>query len=91
MEIKMKPIYKLENWAIVYNDYNPYTAPELKKQYLNGLRDNKHIKTSSIIGKTGEYIATKNSLYLLGETNPEYEAMFPNARDRVFNSLSEVK
>lgn len=85
----MKTLYTLENWAVVYNG-DPYTAPELRTQSLAGTRYGKSITTSMIIGKSGNCIVTRNSLYMLGKVDPNYEAVYPNARGRLFESLDEV-
>lgn len=86
----MKPAYKLENWAIIYND-SPYVAPELRSQSLYGdCGIDKHVKTSRVLGKSGNCVVTQNSLYILGEPDPNYEAVYPNAKQRVFDSLQEI-
>lgn len=48
----------------------------------------KKIITSAIVGKTGEMVKTKSgSLYRLGKVDPDYEAAFPDAKKRLFESL----
>lgn len=82
---------KLENWAVV--GHNPYLAPELQYQQLQGtvfdhprFADGTFITTSAVAGVEDGRIRTKSgSLYTLGEVNPEYEAEFPNARERILN------
>lgn len=90
-----KTIY---HWGIIPSG-SPYLAPELWKRKLHGIlidpecpEDDDHwITTSSIVGKRGDCIVTNSgSEYLLGEVNPSYERSFPNARERLFNSLKEV-
>jgi hypothetical protein len=85
----MKEVYKLDRWAIVYAE-SPYTAPELRSQSLYGYRDGKPVKTSRVLGKSGNCVVTQNSLYMLGDPQPEYEAVYPNAKQRLFDSLIEV-
>ena len=91
----MKPVYKMENWGIIEYDPDPYKAPELRTQCLVGDRigpgdDVKCVKTSSILGVSGKYIETKNTLYDLGEPDPHYEELYPNAKERLFASLSKT-
>lgn len=86
----MKPVHKLENWAIVYNG-SPYTAPELRSQSLNGDRGDKNITTSRVLGKSGNCVVTMNSLYILGEAAAEYETVYPNAKVRLLASLQELE
>lgn len=91
----MKPNFKMENWGVIYRDQDPYKAPELRSAALVGIRhglgDNvKNVTTSSILGKSGKYVVTKNSLYDLGEPDPAYEALYPGAKERLFESLAET-
>ena len=91
----MKQVYKLENWGIINSEQDPYKAPELQTQCLVGDRighgDNlKSVKTSSIIGVSGKYVETKNSLYDLGEPDPAYGALYPYAKERLFVSLTKT-
>jgi len=76
---------RLENWSCGYKflQGNVYNHPN----FVNG----KNVHTSKVIGKIGDKVLTKNTLYLLGEIDPEYERLYPNARERLFNSLQEVK
>lgn len=92
----MKPVYKMENWGIIEYDPDPYTAPELRCRCLVGDRigpgdDSKIVKTSRIIGKSGSFVETNNTLYDLGEPDAEYEKLYPNAKARLFATLSEIK
>jgi hypothetical protein len=87
----MKPVYTLENWAIIYAVDSPYTAPEAAVPCLVGDRNGLYVKTSRLLGKSGNYVVTQNSLYKLGEPDPEYEAAYPGARGRMFTSLQNVE
>lgn len=89
----MKPTYKLENWGIIYcEDFNdPYIAPELLVPALVGFRNGESVKTSTVLGKHGNCVVTKNSLYELGTPDPAYEKEFPNARARLFTTLAEIQ
>ena len=87
---------RLENWAIVGS--NPYYPPECQSLCLKGdvyghelHFDGKCIRTSTIEGIEGELVKTySGSLYELGEVNPEYEALYPNAKERLFARIKEV-
>jgi hypothetical protein len=86
---------KIENWSIVEKADNPYQAPELRKQYLRGTVYNHPIKgdgklviTSSIIKEEDGYIITNSgSIYELGTVDEEYEKLFPDAKNRLIESL----
>jgi hypothetical protein len=90
---------KLENWSVVYdNNVDPYTAPELIRSVLQGnvygnpkFDDGTFICTSSIVGKNnGDIITKSGSRYELGNVDPAYEALYPNAKRRFFKSLCKV-
>ncbi len=87
---------RLENWAIVHDD-DPYLAPELRKQKLHGqcfghprFEDGEAITTSSIQSIDGEVIVTRNTRYVLGQVDPAYENLYPNAKNRLLNSLQNA-
>lgn len=88
----------LENWSLIDTD-DPYTAPELRKVRLHGIvhdhprfNDGDEVMTSSIVGATGDTIMTSSgSLYTLGKVNPDYEEKYPNARERLFQSMRGAK
>lgn len=88
---------RLENWGLVIRD--PYSAPEMAVFSLIGnvygdekREPGKQVVTSYLVGKVGELVRTySGSLYKLGEVSPEYEALFPNARERLFKSLPDYK
>ncbi len=84
---------KLENWALVST--NPYLAPEASKLLLTGnvynhpkFKDGESVTTSPIDRLENDFIITySGSKYELGEIDPQYEKLFPNAKERLFNSL----
>lgn len=89
----------LENWAVVYPaNISPYTPPELITAHLAGIamnhprfEENKDITTSAIVGKRQNSVVTKSgSVYVLGDPAKDYEAQFPNAEKRLFDTLPEV-
>jgi hypothetical protein len=89
---------RIENWSIVCSDYiDPYKAPEMYSSricgevYGNGnFDDGTVVTTSKIISVRGDIVITHSgSEYELGEVDAEYEKQFPNARERLFNSLTK--
>lgn len=84
---------KLENWAVV-NTNSPYTAPELKSLSFVGnvyghgkFKDGERIVTSTVVKFDNEIFTTYSGMqYCLGEVDPSYEAMFPNAFERVIKA-----
>ena len=50
----------------------------------------KFVTTSSVVGINGKLIETRSgTLYKLGTVDPNYEALYPNARERMFKSIRE--
>jgi hypothetical protein len=88
---------RLENWSVISYASSPYQAPELGTPVLYGevfghprFDDGHRVHTSFIVGKRGDNVQTNNTLYELGEIDPKWEEMFPNARERFLGSLKEV-
>ena len=89
----------LTNWSVAMDPRNPYLAPELRQQCLQGARgDGANVITSVIVGKTGlkeslqrDVVTKSGTRYILGEIDPAYEAIYPNARVRLMDSLAEVE
>lgn len=86
---------RLDNWIIVSNNIDsPYLAPELREYSLVGnLNGGKRIKTSAIRSRIGRsIIVTKSGTrYQLGKPDVEYELVFPDCKERLFNQLEEIK
>lgn len=94
---------KILNWCVVTSLVSPYTPPELGEHRLSGdiykdahpgqkFRDGSTITTSRIVGKKGDAVVTlSGSIYELGNPAPLYEEQFPNAKQRLLDSLEEVK
>lgn len=90
----------IHNWSVVNWRPSPYAAPEQGVQRISGklevsgdqkpeYRDD--ILTSSPVGKRDDCVVTKSgSHYKLGDVDPEYERLFPNAKKRLFDSLPIV-
>lgn len=91
---------KLENWSIIFYLASPYQAPEQGEQRLQGkiynddrFPNGKNVITSPPVkGNREEGTVTTRSgtVYLLGEVDPRYEEAYPNARERLFNSLEKL-
>ena len=79
-------------------EVDPYTPPELVKNYLAGFvfgdsrrDDGTDITTSRIIGKrNGSVVTRSGSEYELDDVDPKYEELFPDAKNRLLNSLKEI-
>lgn len=79
---------RIERWSIGVLD--PYTPPELQAKSLSGevyghprFDDGDKITTSAIVGvRDGRIVTRSVSEYELGEPHPEYEAAYPNAKQR---------
>ncbi len=88
---------KLENWSMVNRNENSYQAPEQGIPALSGevynhprFEDGLIVTTSSIINKKGENVLTySGSEYELGKVSEEYEKIYPDAKERLLNSLKE--
>lgn len=85
----------LANWSIHYTG-DEYTAPELRQPFLHGQREKDveagtFCNTTPIVGKIdGKVVTRSRSQYTLLEVAPAYEAMFPDAFNRLMNSLNEI-
>lgn len=82
---------KLENWSVNFLPFDLYIAPEQIKCRASGqvygnpkFEDGEVITTSRIVKVENGCIVTKSgSFYELGEPHPDYEAAYPNAKERV--------
>ena len=87
----------LENWSLRFS-FDPYLAPELQVPRLHGqvhghnvFPDGAHVTTNHLAGVFGESVVTRSgTVYELGQVDPAYEAAFPNARQRLFDSLKKA-
>lgn len=84
----MKRNTTIYNWAVISD---PYQAPEIAPLHLEGkLACGKNIRTSPIVGKIGDQILTKSgSKYSIEDVDPEYGKLFPEAKQRLLDSLTE--
>src|SRR5271170_3468928 len=78
----MSNLVRLENWAVIADDSNPFQAPEARPRRLHGaayghpdFEDGHNITTSPILGVSPENpreIRTLSRAYILGEVDPAY-------------------
>ena len=90
---------RIEQWFITYIE-DDYTAPELREPRLAGnayghpnpyVRDGEHVETSRIVAKLNGCVVTRSgTVYELGEVLPDYELQFPNAKQRLMDSISST-
>lgn len=87
---------RIENWAVITPMPNTYIAPETQAPSLGGnvfdhpkFNDGTWITTSSIIGKNNkdEILTVNGSSYELGQISKSYEEKFPDARNKLLNSM----
>ena len=87
---------RLENWAFVGR--NPYASPEMQQYGLKGFvynhprgifKDGDEIITSAIshLNEHGQIVTKSGTVYELGEIDPEYEKMYPNAKERLLDRI----
>lgn len=83
----------IRNWSVVCTEeFDPYKAPEMYAAKIAGevyghhkYEDGHKIITSRVVGVEGNSVLTKSgSTYELGDVDPEYEKVFPDARKRLF-------
>jgi len=85
---------KLESWAMIRDDSDPFKAPEIRSMCLTGyvyghplFEDGTKVTTGAIENMdtaTTTVTTRSGNLYMLGEAHPEYEKQFPNAKKRFF-------
>lgn len=91
-------VIKLENWSVIQMLGSGYDAPEIVKLHFRGLsyghprfEDGSPIVTTSIVGfSNGVFKTSSGSEYVLGNVDENYEAVYPNARQRVLDAASKM-
>lgn len=87
---------RLENWSLVDE---PYSAPEENRIRLagtvydrEGFQDGEKVITSrpKQVTEDDKVVTFTGSIYELGEVDPEYEKLYPNARERLLSSLKKL-
>lgn len=93
----IKGINTLTDWAIIKDPRDPYKAPEMRQECLTGKRESDLVNgtsctTTPIVGKTSDgYVVTRSGThYKLLTVHPDYEKQFPNAFERLINSLQVI-
>lgn len=92
---------QLKNWSFTMRGDDPYQPPESYIPVLQGNvyghvnpnrhHDGKFIITSRLIGKrNGLAVTQSGSEYDLVDVDPNYEKMYPNAKERLFAQLKDV-
>ena len=85
-------MYYLYHWSIVQLG-SPYTAPELKRLHLTGVRNNEDfaVTTSAIVKAEGKKITTETgSVYMLEDIDNDY-LEWMNAEGIVYDSDNPIK
>lgn len=86
---------KLNRWCVVsrteYGFQPPDSGPNCLQGYVLGHHchaDGKGVTTSRLVGRNGDRVVTRSgSEYDLEEPDPAYEAQYPNAKERLLESL----
>lgn len=84
---------RIENWSITICD-DPYKAPELLGICLmgqvygqEGKPEGRSVETSRIIKSKDGFVETQSgSVYELGQVDPDYEKLYPDA----YNTLMGI-
>ena len=82
---------KLERWAVIQGEVDPYQPPELAKRYISGMvygniefPEGYFVRTSELLFVEDGHAFTKSgSIYKLGDVHPDYEKRYPNALERL--------
>jgi hypothetical protein len=86
---------KLDQWCVLSRNLPALLAPEQERRCLHGrvsghprCCDGKEVTTSLLIGRHGNKVVTKSgSEYELGEADAAYEALYPQAKQRLLDAL----
>lgn len=89
---------QLKNWAVASKGKDQYTPPELWVPVLVGntyghpkFPEGHEITTSHIKGKRDGCVVTHSgSEYELLDIDPNYEKLYPDAREKLFSTLPDV-
>jgi hypothetical protein len=90
---------RLENWSLIASPDSPYEAPELKTAHLLGkvfnhhrFKDGELVRTSALQGRIADLILTASgSLYELGEPDENYDALYPDVKNRLMKNLRSME
>lgn len=94
-------VVRIENWLKYTHVDDCWTPPELGSQVLHGqvfghpsFEDGERVHTSNLEGWDEEHQAVvthSGRRYILGQVDPEYETKFPNAKERLIESLKKIQ
>ena len=84
---------KLDEWYLEYAQTDPYKEPHivLKGKVYDSRRfnDGDTIQTSRVVKLSLTQVETlSGSVYILGEPDQEYEAAYPNAKQRLVDAFN---
>ena len=84
--------YDLKQWFVILDPRDQFNPPECREQCLGGYRGDNECLTTPIKGKTKDgYVVTQSGYqYKLHDVDPNYEKEFPDAFNRLMNSLKIV-
>lgn len=86
---------KLEHWRVISRVESGLPSPDKYPIHLQGIvaghgfiPDGRHITTSRVVSRRGNQVVTRSgSAYELGRIDDSYERLYPNARERLLQSL----
>lgn len=94
---KSENIPVIENWSLE-SESDFYKAPELKRMQICGkvynhpdANDGKTIKTSFVKSVKGKIVHTRNSVYQLGEVDPNYKKWVEENHDKGWDWDNPIK
>ena len=90
----MEQCADITGWIVCISGSKEPGRPETPRPILRGVvhghithRDGAYVSTTVIKGRIGDLLLTASGrLYRLGEPDPDYEALHPNARQRLLDS-----
>lgn len=82
----------INNWSIVTDPNTQFLTPDHRKKCLQGTVTgySQPILSSHIAYHHEGVITTRNTKYILGKIDPEYERAYPNVKDRFFNAEQDM-
>jgi hypothetical protein len=99
----MSGVLRIEQWCVTPLARSPYTPPECEPHGLNGavyghpnFEDGEFVTTTEAValrmdGEQAIVTTRSGREYLLGQVDPNYERAYPDARNRLINSLGNTQ
>ena len=91
---------RLENWSVIRQPKDPYSPPEFWPDRLHGnvyghikFADGEEMSTSTPVRLSEDglrVVVRSGKEYQLGAVDPEYNILYPNARQRLLDSLRKA-